>query len=274
MVGVAGHAVAHDFGKDGSVAFLRVLEGFEDENTSAFADDEAVAAGVERPAGVGGIFIAGGKSLHGGKAADAHGSDGGFGAAADHHVRGAALDNFEGIADGVRRSGACGGGGGVRALGSITNGNVAGSEIDDGGRNEKGRDSAWAALDQFPVLAFDDVETADAGGNVDADFVEVRIRGLPVRGFYGEVRSSQSDLDEAAHFFQFFFLDPLERIEVFDFAGDFAVEAGGIKLRDRANAALAGEEVFPGFLRADAQRADKSNTRNDYPASQRFNAPC
>src|SRR5580693_4994522 len=124
------------------------------------------------------------------------------------------------------------------------------------------------------MLALNDVETADAGGDVDADFVEVRIFGLPVGRFYGKVRSSQSDLDEAAHFFQFFFLDPPEGIEVFDFAGDLAVKVCGIKLRDEANAALAGEEVFPGFLRADAQRADKSNTRNDYPASQVFDAPC
>ena len=124
------------------------------------------------------------------------------------------------------------------------------------------------------MLALDDVETADAGGNVDADFIEVRILGLPVRGFYGEVRAGQSHLNEAAHFFQFFFLDPPEGIEVFDFAGDLAVEAGGVELRDRADAALPGDEVFPGFLRADAQRADQSNTRNDYTASQLFNAPC
>ena len=253
---------------------MRVLERFENQNSRAFADDEAVAAGVERAAGVSGIFIASGKSFHGSKAADAHGSDGGFGAAADHHVRGAALDDFEGIADGVRGSGAGGGGGGIWALGSVTNGNVAGSEIDDGGRNEKGRDSAGAALDQFPVLALDDVETADAGGDVDADFVEVRILGLPVGGFYGEVRSSESHLNEAAHFFQFFFFDPPEGIEVFYFAGDFAVKAGGIELRDMANAALAGDEVLPRFLRADAQRADQSNTRNDYPVSQDCDAPC
>ncbi len=124
------------------------------------------------------------------------------------------------------------------------------------------------------MLAFDDVETADARGDVNADLVEVGIFGLPVRGFDGEVRSSQSDLDEATHFFQFFFLDPAERIEVFDFTGDLAVKAGGVKLRDKANAALAGEEVLPAFLRADAKSADQSNTRNDYAVSQLFNAPC
>ena len=42
-------------------------------------------------------------------------------------------------------------------------------------RNEERRDAARAALQQFDVLALDDVESADAGGNVDADFVEVGI---------------------------------------------------------------------------------------------------
>ena len=45
-------------------------------------------------------------------------------------------------------------------------------------------------------------------------------------------------------------------------------------MRYRAYAAFSGDEVLPAFLRADAQRADQSNTRNDYPASQLFNAPC
>jgi len=75
-------------------------------------------------------------------------------------------------------------------------------------------------------------------------------------------------------FFSSFFFDPHERIEVFYFAGDLAVKTRGIELGDTANAALAGDEVLPRFLRADAQRADQSNTRNDYPASQVFDAPC
>jgi hypothetical protein len=81
-------------------------------------------------------------------------------------------------------------------------------------------------------------------------------------------------LNEAAHFFQFFFLDPTEGIEILDFTGDFAIETSGIKLRNGTDAALTGEEIFPGFLRADAQRADQSNTRNDYPVSQLSKAPC
>ena len=65
-----------------------------------------------------GIVVARGKRAHGGESADAHRSDGGFGAAGNHHIGVAVLDDAEGIADGVRAGGAGGGGGVVRALGA------------------------------------------------------------------------------------------------------------------------------------------------------------
>ena len=95
----------------------------------------------------------------------------------------------------------------------------------------------------------------------------------PVGRFDGEIGAGQGDLDEAPHFFQFFFLDPLERIEVFHLAGDAAIESGGIKERDGANPAFTGDEIFPSFLRADTQRADESNARYNNAASQRFVLP-
>ena len=66
--GVGGHAVADDFGEDLCAAGFGELELFEDEDAGAFADDEAVAVLVEGAAGVGGVVVAGGESLHGGEA--------------------------------------------------------------------------------------------------------------------------------------------------------------------------------------------------------------
>ena len=85
----------------------------------------------------------------------------------------AALDELERIADRVRGSGAGRSGGGIWAARAVANRNDARREIDDCGRNEKRRDVPRAALQQLPVFAFDDVEPADARGNVDADFVEI-----------------------------------------------------------------------------------------------------
>ena len=127
---------------------------------------------------------------------------------------------------------------------------------------------------QLDVLALDDVESADAGRNVDADFIEVGIFALPAGHLHGEIGACQSHLNEAAHLFQFFFFDPAEGVEIFYFAARWAVECGGVKVRNGADAAFTGQEVGPAFLGADAQRADQSNARYDYTASQLFGAPC
>ena len=79
-----------------------------------------------------GIVIARGKRFHRSESADAHRGDGRFGAAANHHFGRAALNNFEGIADGVRRSGARRGGGGIGPARAVANGNMSGGKIHDG----------------------------------------------------------------------------------------------------------------------------------------------
>src|SRR2546422_486289 len=81
-----------------------VFERFENQDAGALADDEAVAIRVERAAGARRLVIARGQCFHGGKAADAHGCDGRLSAAGNHHVGVAALNDFEGVADGVRGS--------------------------------------------------------------------------------------------------------------------------------------------------------------------------
>ena len=66
---------------------------------------------------------------------------------------------------------------------AIANRNVTGGEIDDGRRNEERGDLARAALHQLDVLALDDVESADAGGDVNADFIEIGIVPASIRPF-------------------------------------------------------------------------------------------
>src|SRR5208282_4057898 len=137
VIGVGGHTVAYDFGEDGRAAAAGVLELFENHDASAFAHDEAVAVLVPGTAGAGGVVIARGKGAHGGESADAHGSNGGFGASGNHYVGVTVLDDAEGIADGVGAGGAGGGRRFIRTLGAEPHGNVPGGEVDDGGGNEE-----------------------------------------------------------------------------------------------------------------------------------------
>ena len=97
---------------------------------------------------------------------------------------------------------------------------------------------------------------------------------LPVNGPSAYPRAGQCHLDEPPHLFQFFFFNPPEGVKPFDFAADAAIETRGVKAGDARNPADSSQKVLPAFLRADAQRADQSNTRDNYPASQLFHAPC
>ena len=50
MEGVAAHPVAHDFGQNRRAAAFREFQLFQNQNARAFADDEAIAVAIERPA--------------------------------------------------------------------------------------------------------------------------------------------------------------------------------------------------------------------------------
>src|SRR5262249_39131265 len=158
---------------DRCAALYCVLERFQDEDASTFANNEAVTVCVKRPAGGRGIIVARGKCFHRSESAYAHRGNCRFGATADHHVGRAAFDNLERVTHGVRRSRASRGGSGIGPLGTVTNGNVSGGQVHNGGRNEKGRNLVRTAVQQLAVLAFDDVESADAGRDVHANFFQV-----------------------------------------------------------------------------------------------------
>src|SRR5215467_4787695 len=88
-----------------------------------------------------------------------------------------------------------------------------------------------------------------------------------------KIGAGQRDLNEAAHLFKLFFFDPVERVKTLHFAGDLAVEVGGVEVRNWSDAADARDEVLPALLRADAQRADQPNSRNHNPLCHGFSAP-
>src|SRR5436305_1472774 len=79
-----------------------------------------------------------------------------FGPAADHHIRGFALDQFERIADGVRARRAGRGRRRIRALRARADRHVPRSQVHDSGRNEEGRDAARPFFEQRFMLPLDD----------------------------------------------------------------------------------------------------------------------
>ena len=73
-------------------------------------------------------------------------------------------------------------------------------------------------------------------------------------------------------FLELFFLGPVERIKVADFPGDGAIEGGGIEMGDRADAALARQQILPDLIGADPQIAYKTYTRYHNPAAHLINS--
>ena len=114
-------------------------------------------------------------------------------------------------------------------------------QVDDRGGNKKWRDFARAAIQQADVLALDYVESANSRSDMYSHPLG-NLRGYVQAGsLHGFIRRGERQVDEAAHLFQFFFLDELQRIEVLYFSGDLAGKLGGIELGDAGDAALPGE---------------------------------
>ena len=230
---------------------------------------------IPRAAGFFRVVITRGECAHGGKSADAHGRDGRFGAAGDHHVSIVVLDDAEGISDGMGAGGAGGGRRLVRSLGAEAHGDLAGGKVDDRGRNKERRNLARAAFEQSGVFAFDNVESADAGTDVDAYALVVLRSDFQSRHLHRFIRCSDGEVDEARHLLDFFFLDIVQRVEVLDFGGDLAGEGAGVETGDASDAALAREHGLPHFIGGIAHAADQAEPRNYDPASQLFpRFPC
>jgi hypothetical protein len=268
VIGVGGHTVAYDFCQDGRAAAAGVLELFENHDAGAFAHDEAVAVLVPGTAGAGGVVIAGGECAHGGESAYAHGSDGGFGASGNHYVGISALDDAEGIADGVGASGAGCGRRFIRTLGAEAHGNVPGGEVDYSGGNEERGNLARSALEECGMFALDHVESADARADMHADALGIFGRDLKLGHLHRFVGGGDGEVDEAAHFFYFFFLDEIEGIKVADLGGDLAGKGGGVERGDAADAAFAREQGLPYCAGGIAHGADEADAGDDDPTRQ------
>ena len=217
------------------------LQFLEYHNARAFADYESVASRIPGTAGLLGIVVPGGKRAHGGESAHSHRSDRSFGAAGNHYIGIATRDDLESIADGVGAGSASRAGGLVRPSRVIADADVPRRQVDDRRRNKKWRDFARPAVQQADVLALNYVESANSRSDVYSHPLGNLRCYIQAGSLHRLIRRRQGQVDEAAHLFQFFFLDELQRIEVLYFSGDLAGKLGSVELGDAGDAALPGE---------------------------------
>ena len=72
-----------------------------------------------------------------------------------------------------------------------------------------------------------------------------------------------AELHEAVHFARLFLGQITGRIEVLDFAGDGAGKTAGVKMGDRPDTALAGQDIAPVRLEPYAQRRHDAKPGDD-----------
>src|SRR5258708_31933654 len=112
------------------------------------------------------------------------------------------------------------------------------------------------------------VEPADAGSDVNAHALIVFRSDFQLRHFERFIGGGKRQVNETSHFFDFFFFDEVERIEVLDLGGDLAGEITGVELRDAGNAPLAGEHGLPHLSGGISHAANQADAGNYDPASQ------
>src|SRR6266404_2985352 len=111
---------------------------FEDHPPGPFPNDKAIAVTFKWPGSSSRILVSRRKCPHRSESGDTHWSDCRLSPAANHCIGIPALNDLETVTYGVRTS--CTGGRRcrVRALGSVADGNLPRSQIDNCGRNKEG----------------------------------------------------------------------------------------------------------------------------------------
>ena len=122
---VAAHPVSHYLGDNLRPPPPRRVQIFEDQHTSAFANNKPVAILVPGPAGVLRVLVPRRKRPHRPESADPHGSNAGFGSAANHGIGVTVLYQAIRIANGVSPGGAGRGRRRIRTFGSGPNRDVS-----------------------------------------------------------------------------------------------------------------------------------------------------
>ena len=119
---------------------------------------------------------------------------------------------------GARR--ARGGDGGIRALCAEAQRHLAGRKVHNRRQDEERRDPIGPAFEQDAVLAFDDLEPADAAADQHTDASRIRrLHAEPAR-LDRHGRRGNRELDEASTLLDVLLVHPVERIEPGHLAGE------------------------------------------------------
>src|SRR5512142_2518171 len=123
------------------------------------------------------------------------------------------------------------------------------------------------------MLALDDVESADTRPNVHAHAFVIFGCDLQAGGCDCLIGRGDGEVNEPRHLLYFFFLDVIQRVEVFDLGCDLTGEVAGVEHGNPPNTTPACEQGLPRFCRGIAYIADNAQACNYDPACQIISPP-
>ena len=272
VIGVARQAVSDHLGINGRAARLGMLIFLQHDNARALAHDEAVAVPVIGAAGLlGPVVIAHVQGAGLGETGNPDRADGRLGAARDHDVGIVVANHPRRIPDRVRPRGA---GRDHRVIGAhqaVFDRDLARDEVDQPSVDEVRADPPRPLVAQHQALALDARQAADPAADRAAGAQLHFLRHVREPRILERLpRRVESEDDERIDLALDLVVDPFARIEAIfvirrlDLAGDAALLVGGVEVRDRPRAALAGQDVAPARLDIAAQRRHQTQPRDHY----------
>jgi hypothetical protein len=121
------------------------------------------------------------------------------------------------------------------------------------------------------VLTLNDVKTTNPGTDVDADALRIFWSDFESGLFKGLTRGGNGKVDEARHLARVLLLNELERVKVLYFGGEVDWKLRCVKASDGGHAALASEQVLPGFSCCIPNRTKQADTGdNDSSGTARW----
>ena len=248
-----------------------MLQRLEDDDATALADHEPVAALVERAGRALGVIVASRQGAHGGEPADHRLVDAGLGPSRDHHVRVAATDRLRGLADRVAAGGTRRHRREVRAGHAEVDRDLARAGVRDAHRDEERADAVGAAQHVRRDAVHQCADATKAGPEDHAGPLgEVAFEASRQPGLVQRLaRRHQPEGDVAVGAALILAIEDTARVEVVHLAGDLRRDPRRIEGLDPADAGAAGDEVRPARGDVVAERREESHARDDDPPAVR-----
>ena len=263
---VGGHGTPAHLGVDVGAALLCVTLGLDDERGGALAEDEAVAVGVERPAGGRRVVVACGESLEPGEGRDDQRCDGRLRAAGDHCVDFARAQQPVGLKQGIVAARAGQGGGRRRPGDAEFDRDQAGDRVRHHVGDEKRVRLPRTTRDE-PARAALHARRAPAPG-VESDAVPMSNGRVDFQARVGDrlLGRGHREVGRARDPARRLAGQPLVWVEVVYLAGDLDVERLRVERGDRAGARVPGLHPPPEGRHVIANRRYGAQPRDHDPA--------